>query len=532
VLLAVVALVLLIACANVGNLLLTRAAARQREMSVRLAIGAGRGRLIRQLLTESLLLAALGAIAGVLAARWVVGALLALVSRTAPVQATVSGPVLLFTIGVTVVAGLLFGLAPALYARRLDLVTGLKSRVSGIDATGRRRFGAAETLVVAQIAVSLVLMVGASLLARSLMNLQSQPYGFDQDRVLLTRYNPRLGGYRPATVTTLHQRIYERLAALPDVRSATLSTYSPFSGSKSSNTGVVRGYAPKPDERMDFETVFVGPAFPDTLGIPLRAGRAIDLRDAAGAPRVAMVNETFVRQYLGTQPPLGRRFGFDNSKPELDYEIVGVVADAQFHDPKQAIMPITFLPLLQETTQFALQAEAIVQTKGEPSASANEVRRVLREVDANLPLNDPRPLRDQVSDTFGSSRLAARFVGFFGAMALLLASVGLYGVVSQAVARRTTEIGVRLALGAQRRDVLWMVFRDTIVLVALGVAIGVPLSFGGGRLIASQLFGLGAVDVASLAGSAAILVAVAGVAAAVPAQRASRVDPMFALRAE
>jgi len=531
ILLAVVALVLLIACANVGNLLLTRAAARQREMSIRLALGAGRGRLIRQLLTESLLLAALGGAAGVLAARWVVVALLALVSRTAPVRATVDGPVLGFTIAVTVLAGLLFGLAPALYARRLDLVGGLKSRI-GADRVGRRRLSAAETLVVAQIAVSLVLLVGATLLARSLINLQNQPYGFDPDRVLLARYNPRLAGYRPATIPALHQRIYERLAALPDVRHATLASYSPFSGNRLGNTGHVSGYTPKPGENVDLEMVFVGPEYPDTLGIPLRAGRAIGSRDGAGAPRVAMVNEAFVRQYLAGQSPIGQRFGFDDGKPELDYEIIGVLADAQFHDPKQPIAPMTFLPLLQEATQFALQAEAILQTKGAPSVSANEVRRALREVDGNLPLNDPRPLRDQVADRFGSSRLAARFVGFFGAMALLLASIGLFGVVSQAVARRTTEIGVRLALGAQRTDVLWMMFRDTIVLVAIGVIVGVPMSFAGARLIASQLFGLGPIDVWSIALSAFTLVAVAGIAGAVPARRASRVDPMFALRAE
>jgi predicted permease len=298
------------------------------------------------------------------------------------------------------------------------------------------------------------------------------------------------------------------------------------------NLGHVRGYTPKSDESVEFEMVFVGPRFPETLGIPLRAGRAIGSRDGAGAPRAAMVNETFVRQYLAGQPPIGHRFGFDDGKPELDYEIVGVVADAQFHDPKQPIAPVTFLPLLRETTQFALQAEAILQTKGAPSVSANQVRSAMREVDGNLPLNDPRPLRDQVADRFGSSRLAARFVGFFGAMALVLASIGLFGVVSQTVARRTTEIGVRLALGAQRTDVLWMVFRDTIVLVAIGIIVGVPMSFAAARLIASQLFGLGPVDLLSMVFSAVTLVVVAAIAGAVPAQRASRVDPMFALRAE
>ncbi len=530
ILLTVVALVLLIACANVGNLLLTRAAARQREISVRLALGAGRARLIRQLLTESLLLAALGGVAGVLAARWVVAALLALVSRNAPVQATVSGPVLVFTIAVTIIAGLLFGLAPALYAGRLDLVGALKSRIG--DARGQGCFGPPVAPVVAQIAVSLVLLVGASLLARSLMNLQSEPYGFDQDRVLLARYNPRLAGYKASTVADLHRRMYERLAALPDIRSVTLASYSPFSGNRTSNTGHVQGYTPTPDENMEFETVFVGPGYPETLGIPLRAGRAIGPRDGAGAPRVAMVNEAFVHQYLAKARPVGHAFGYDDTPPELDYEIVGVLADAQFHEPRQPIRPAAFLPLLQEATQFALQGEAIVRTKGDAAASSNELRRAMREVDGNLPLNDPRPLHDQVSDTFGSSRLAAQFVGVFGLMALLLASVGLYGVVSQTVARRTTEIGVRLALGARPADVLWMVFRDTIALIAVGVVIGVPVSFGAARLIASQLFGLGPVDVMSIALSALTLVAVAGIAAAVPARRASRVDPMSALRAE
>jgi predicted permease len=425
----------------------------------------------------------------------------------------------------------LFGLAPALYAGRLDLVGGLKSRI-GVGGKRRAGFGAAEALVVAQIATSLVLLVGASLLARSLVNLQRQPYGFEQDRVLLARYNPRLAGYKADTVPALHRRVYERLAALPDVRSATLTSYTPFSGSTSSNSGHVQGYTPKPDENVEFEMVFVGPDFPETLGIPLRAGRAIGPRDGAGAPRVAMVNETFVRRYLTHDQPIGHRFGFVDNQPELDFEIVGVLGDAQFHDPKEPIAPMTFLPLLQEATQFALQAEAIVRTKGEPVASANEIRRAINDVDGNVPVNDPRVLRDQVADSFGSSRLAARFVGFFGAIALLLASVGLYGVVSQTVARRTTEIGVRLALGARPASVLWMVFRDTIALVALGVVIGVPVSFVGARLMTSQLFGLSAVDVPSVGVSAALLVTVAAIAAIVPARRASRVDPMWALRAE
>ena len=532
ILLGVVLLVLLIACANVGNLLLARAAARQGEISVRMALGATKARLVRQLLTESLLLAALGAAGGVVLARWVVRALLALVvSPTAPVHATLNGPVLAFTIAIAVAAGILFGLAPAIRAGRVDLVTAMKSGTRGIAAS-RRRLGASELLVAAQIAVSLVLLVGAGLFARSLINLQQQPLGFDRDHVLLARLNPRLAGYKPADAGVLYRKLYDRLSALPGAGSATLASYSPFSGSTSKSSAVIEGYTPKPNEHVDFENIYVGPSYGETLGIPLVAGRAIGPQDGAGAPLVAMVNEAFARHYFPSAGAVGHRFRFDNEARGASFEIVGVLKDARYHDAKDAVEPIAYLALLQDATQFALSAEVALRTAGQPASAANELRHAITEVDRNLPVNDPRPLAEQVASNFDTERLAARLVSVFGVLALVLACVGLYGVVSQAVARRTSEIGVRMALGAERRDVLWLILRDTLALVAIGLAVGVPAAFGATRLVRSQLFGLGAADPASFTIAVVVLTAVAGLAGLFPARRASRVDPMVALRYE
>jgi predicted permease len=532
ILLGVVLLVLLIACANVGTLLLARAAARQGEMSVRMALGATRGRLLRQLLTESLLLAALGAACGVVLASWVVRALLALVvSPTAPVQATLNGPVLAFTLAIAVGAGMVFGIAPALRAGRVDLVTAMKSGGRAI-APGHRRLGGAELLVAAQIAVSLVLLVGAGLFARSLLNLQQQPLGFDRDHVLLARLNPRLAAYTPANVNGLYRQLYDRLNALPGVRSATLASYSPLSGSTSQSSATIEGYTPKPGEHVALETIFVGPSYPDTLGIPLVQGRAITLRDGATTPLVAMVNEAFGRRYFPNAIAIGHRFTYDDPEAGRSFEIVGVLKDARFHDARDAAEPIAFLALLQDTSQFALAAEVAARTVDRPAAAINAVKQAIADIDRSLPVNDPRPLADQVASTFDTERLAARLVSVFGALALVLACVGLYGVVSQAVARRTSEIGVRMALGAGRRDVLWLILRDTLALVTIGLAIGLPAAFGATRLVRSQLFGLGATDPASFSIAVVVLTAVAAGSGLVPAQRAARVDPMVALRDE
>jgi predicted permease len=532
ILLGVVLLVLLIACANVGNLLLARAAARRGEVSLRMALGATRTRIVRQLLVESLLLAAVGAACAIVLARWVVGALLALVvSPTAPVYATLNGRVLAATILVALVAGTLFGLAPAIDAGRVDLVSAMKSGHRGTPSS-RGRFGATGILVAAQIAVSLVLLVGAGLFARSLFNLQQQPLGFDRDRVLVARLNPRLAGYKPADVGVLYRKLYDRLRALPGVASATLASYSPFGGSTTNESLTVEGYTPKPGENVETENLFVAPSYAETLGIQVVAGRTIGVADGPGAPLVAMVNEAFVRRYFAGANAIGRHFGFGDRADPKSYEIVGVLRDARFHNARDPVGPIAFAALQQETSQFALSADVAVRTTGDPATAVNELRQAIAEVDRNLPLNDPRPLAAQVAQSFDTERLAARLVSVFGALALVLACVGLYGVVSQGVARRTSEIGVRMALGAERRDVLWLILRETLALVAVGIAVGVPAAVGAARLVRSQLFGLGTADPASFVTAAAVLTVVAVAAGLFPARRASRVDPMVALRYE
>ncbi|PYR18231.1 MAG: hypothetical protein DMF98_25915, partial [Acidobacteria bacterium] len=531
VLLVVVALVLLIACANVGNLLLARAATRRSELSMRIALGAGRGRLVRQLLAESVLLATLAAACGILLAQWAVNTLLALVVRGSPIQATIDGSVLAFTIVIAALAALLFGLAPAAYAWRTDLASAIKTAQGGATLA-RRRLGAGHMLVAAQIAISLVLLVGASLFGRSLLNLQTKPLGFDANHVLLVRINPRLAGYRPADTVAVYRRLYDRLNALPGVSSATLARYSPLGGSQSTNAGTVEGYTAKPGERVSLETVLVGPSYPETLGIPLIEGRAIDLQDTAGRTKVALVNQAFARHYFPHENPIGRHFSVGGSTSANNIEIIGILGDAQFHDARDPVGPIVFTALFQDASQFALDCEIEVRAISDPAAVSNEVRKAVAEVDRNLPMNDVRSLREQIASTFGSQRLAAEFVAFFGVLALTLASVGLYGTIAQIVIRRTAEIGVRMALGAGRRDVLWMIMRQTLALLAVGLVVGVPSSFAAARLIAHQLFEVTPADPASFAVAVSILSVVAVLAGLVPARRATRVNPLIALRSE
>jgi predicted permease len=532
VLLAVVALVLLIACANVGNLLLSRAAARRGEMAVRLALGASRARLTRQLLTESLLLATLGALSGVLLARWAAAALLTLVAaKTSPVHTVFDAQVFGFTAAISILAAVVFGLTPALNAGRRDLVAALKSGSRSV--TSRRWWlGAAEALVAAQIAASLVLLVGASLFARSLLNLEGQPLGFEQEHVLLAGINPRLAGYTTTTVEPLYRSLYDRLNALPGVRSATFARYSPRSGGNSVNAGRVEGYVPRPGEPVSLETILVGPSYPETLGIAITQGRSIGPRDDPRAPKVAMVNEAFVRRFLRDQNPIGRHLTTSGSASPLDVEIVGVLEDVQFQSATDEIRPIVFTAMRQDASQFALDCEIEVRAAGDPATIANEVRQTIAGVDRNLPVADLKTLREQVAATFGSQRLAAGFVSAFSGLALVLACVGLYGVVAQTVSRRTNEIGLRLALGAQTADVFRMILWNTLRVVVLGLTAGLAVALAASRLVASQLFGITAGDPLSFAIAAGMMTGVAAIASLLPARRAMQVDPLTALRSE
>ncbi|MGB7493139.1 MAG: ABC transporter permease [Candidatus Acidiferrum sp.] len=531
ILLAVVVMVLLISCANVGNLLLTRAAMRQTEMSVRLVLGGSRLRLIRQLLTESLLLATLGAACGLLFADWAMRVLFALFAGGSPIKPHLNALVLGSTTLITVLAGILFGLAPAFSAGRADLAASLKAG-SRTTFGHLGKLGTVRSLIIAQIAISLVLLVGANLFARSLINLEKQPLGFQPDHVLLVGISPRLANYKPESVASLYRTLYQRLNALPGVQAATLARYSPMSGNSSNNDISVQGRADTPGESMSVENILVGPSFVEAMGMTLLKGREIGLQDAAGAPKVAMVNQAFARAYFPAESPLGHRFDIGQPKGTGEYEVVGVLNDAQFHNVKSRIEPMVFPALLQDDTQSALSSGIMVRTAGDPSSMAATVRQAVAEVDPNLPVTETQALTDQINDTFDVQRVAAQLVSFFGALALLLACVGLYGVIAQSVSRRANEIGVRMALGASGGSILWMILRNTIALILAGLAFGIPVAFIAMRLIRSQLYGVDTADACSFIIAILILVAVAIFAGLLPARRAAAVDPAVVLRYE
>jgi predicted permease len=531
VLLAVVALVLLIACANVGSLLLSRSSYRRAEITVRLAMGAGRMRLARQLLTESLLLAALGGLCGVLLARWAIQFLTAMVAPGSPVQPHLNSTVLAFTIAATALAGILFGLVPAIQGGSTDIVSALKAGGSR-GVMGRRRFGATQGMVIGQIALSLILLVGAGLFSRSLLNLERVPLGFDQENVLLGRVNARLAGYKAADAGLLYRKLYDRMNSIPGVTAATIAYFSPLSGSLSTDEISVEGYAPRPGEKLHVSNIHVAPSYSEALGIPLVAGREIGLQDVGNSATVAMINESFARHYFTGQNPIGHRFGAGGPSNVGDIEIIGVLKDASFESAKEKPKEMFFLPLLQAGQKTPLQVEIELRTSRDPASLVSAFRQAVTQVDSRLALTGVQSLHQQVESTFDQERLAARLISFFGGLALLLACVGLYGVVAQGVARRTNEFGVRMALGAQRKDIVRVVLRETSFLLVVGLLIGVPAAIGSSRLIATQLYGIKTYDFSSFALAIVILGAVSALAGFLPARRASRVDPIVALRYE
>ncbi|HET6975503.1 MAG TPA: ABC transporter permease [Pyrinomonadaceae bacterium] len=530
-LMAIVFMVLLIACANVGSLLLSRAAARNAEISLRLALGATRWRIIRQLLTESVLLAMIGGVCGVLLAQWGVSVLVNLVAKDAPLDTHPDIKVLAFTALVSVVAGLLFGLIPALQASKTNLSASMKekNRMRG----GFMRLNLSSAMVVAQVGLSMVLLTGAGLFGRSLVKLQEEQVGFDRNNVLLVGIDPRLAGYKPAELAALYQQLTDQLSSIPQVSSVSMATYAPMSGSRRSSSLKLPGYTPRPGEDLVVQDMLTGPKYAETLGIPLLRGREISIRDTASAPRVAVVNSAFAEHYFKDQNPIGRQFSFDDETDNgAPLEIIGVIGDIKDDDARGQTEPTVYRPILQVQDQSAYSATIFIRTQSDPSTLTGQVRQTINQADDKLPMFGVTTLHEQLYSSLSTDRLIAQLVSFFGALALILACIGLYGVMAHGVARRTNEIGIRMALGARGSNIAWMILRETLYLVLAGLLIGVPAALVGARLIATQLFGLSPTDPLTLIGASLVLTIVALLAGYLPARRASRVNPLRALRYE
>ncbi|HEX6729064.1 MAG TPA: ABC transporter permease [Pyrinomonadaceae bacterium] len=530
-LMVIVAIVLLIACANIGALLLSRAATRNAELSLRMALGATRLRIIRQLLTESLLLAIVGGLCGILLSQWGAKLIVGLVAKESPLDTRPDLFILLFTIGASISAAVLFGLLPAIRASRTDLASAMKAKHrSGV---GRLRWNWSSALVVMQIGLSMVLLAGAGLFGRSLLKLQTEHLGFDRANVLLVSVDPRLANYKTTELADLYRRLTERVSSIPGIRSVSLATYSPMSGSNRRSTIAIPGYTPQATEDMDVQAMLVGPNYCDSLGIPLLQGREIGPGDTASSQNVVLINRAFAERFFKDRNPIGKVISFDDTEVNNDLlEVVGVIGDVKWEGVRKDTEPSVYRPIMQVSEEGAYTVSLQIRTNSNPSDLAQPVRQAIVQVDDKLPIFDVTTLREQVGERMNHERLVAQLVGFFGALALLLACVGLYGVMAHNVARRTNEIGIRMALGAMRNNIAWMVLRESFLLVAGGLLIGVPVAVLAARLISSQLYGLSPGDPLTMVGAAAILIVVALIASYVPARKASRVNPLVALRDE
>jgi predicted permease len=515
----VVALVLLIVCANVANLLLSRATARQKELSVRMSLGATRMRLIRQLLTESLLLAAIGGALGVLVGYW---------GRQLLPGAAAQAPlldlrVLAFVLIVTAATGILFGIAPALRATGGDVGAALKQ--SGRSIVGTRSV-LGKVLLVVQVAISVVLLVGAGLFLRTLSNLRHVDVGFNPQNMLLFRINPQVNRYDEKRVAALCRELLERLAAVPGVRSAALTNPALLSGSTNISSFYIKGRTYARDEDNGIHRMVVSPNFFDTMEIKLVVGRGFTEQDTATAPKVAVINEAAVKKHFPNENPIGQRFG-SSVENNSQVEIVGVLRDAKYSSVRDPAPPTMYIPFTQTRIGTAMFA---VRTAGQPTSVTNSVREAVRQIDPNLPMMDVSTQIEQVERRFAQEKVFAQAYTLFGGLALLLAAIGLFGLMSYSVSRRTNEIGIRMALGAQRQDVLKLVMRESMILVAAGIVAGVLIALGASQLVTTLLFGLGGTDSLSIVAAIVVMVVVSALAGFLPARRASRVDPMIALR--
>ena len=536
VLMAVVVLVLAIACMNLANFLLAKAAAREREISTRLAIGASRGRIVRNVLTEALLLSFLGGAAGLavalLGTRFLVQYFVE-GSTSSGLSSTPDLRVLLFGVGISILTGILFGLAPAWKTSRSPITTTFNSGMRTASGTGSSsgKF-LPRALVAGQVALSLTLLVGAGLFVHTLRNLRNQDLGFNQHNLLLIETDAKLAGYKADRVGSLQQRLLQRLDALPGVRSAALSGGMPLSHASWFNTVQVEGYKAGPNEDLGTRIDIVSPRYFETTQIAVVDGRPIAAQDTPTSVKAVVVNQSFAKHFFPNESAVGHRFTVENPDVQGQWQIVGVVHDAKHTDLREDAPRMIYLALEQMKGDNAFAGSLQVRADGDPAKITNEVRRAIAEIDPALPILTVTTIADTVGEFMENERLISELAGFFSILALFLACIGLYGVMTHNVTRRTNEIGVRIAMGAQPRGILWMIFRESALLLGLGLAVGVPVTIAMNRVLQSQLFGLKAFDVVTISSAVLAIAAVVLGAGYLPALRASRVDPMVALRYE
>jgi predicted permease len=540
VLMAIAGGVLLIACANVANLLLARAAGRQREMAIRLALGATRLRLVQQLLIESLLLALVGGAIGIfisMAAAPMVLNFFVTPEVREPISTTPDARILAFTFAVSALTGILFGLAPAVQSTRPDVTPALKNNAGSVVGGSQARFR--KVLVASQVAIALLLLVSAGLFLRTLNNLLSVDIGFSTESLISFSMDPSRNGYTPERTRQLASTLLERLRNTPGVVGAGFVSQRLLDGSQWSSSITVEGYLPQGDSTPGSQNNAVSPGYFKAMGIPLLRGREFTDRDVRTTPlergaseyRVAVANETFARAYFKDREPLGHRIGFgDDPNTPTTIEIIGIVRDSKYRDVREEVRPQLFVPYLESSTPGVFTT--YVRSAHPAEVMFGIIRTTVQSLDPNLPLNSTRTLQTQVRQSLRNERMIATMSVVFGSLATLLAIVGLYGVMSYTVSRRTREIGVRMALGAASGNIARMVIKEVLTISAIGVAAGLPMAWWLSRFVESQLFGVQARDAATLSGAVIILTVVSLVAGVVPSARAARVTPTTALRYE
>jgi predicted permease len=520
--------ILLILCANLANLMMARATVRAQEIAVRMALGSSRWRLLRQWLTEGLVLSILGGAVGIVIALWIKSALMKFIPPDVRLNLESSQGLRFygFILLVAVVVGLVFSLAPGIQAARQAFSPGLRVE-SRTFTSGGKLLSVRSALILVQVALSLPLLFSAALLLRTLQNLRSVDTGFNQENVLLASTNPLLNGYTDEKSKIFYDSLMERLRVLPAVSSASLASDSPVSGGWDSTGLVVEGYQAQEKERVGSDVTWILPDYFKTLGIQMVQGRDFNANDREGAPKVALVNETFAKKYFGAASPIGKRIGMDETP---DITIIGLVKDAQYVTMRSPIRRHYYLPLAQEPRLPDLAMH--IKTKGDPRLVAEQVRSVVKGLDPHLPLYNIKTLTSEIDESLVQERMVSWLTTAFGVLATLLTALGLYGVLTFSVARRTREIGIRVALGAQRRDVFKLVMARGFILIGLGVLVGVAASIGASRLIATLLFGVAPTSISMLVIVSFGLIAVALLACYIPARRATKVDPLVALRYE